>query len=124
MCIDWETFRPLCRLQELQIYNWGSSMAEFRVQLDGSFAAALPLLRVLYMSLGTHDEAFKTTAKVVMPHLAELTIYDASIVHLDLQFMSALKRLSLLCCTVSPVSAACSTMVLGVSGGGGRSRCL
>ena len=61
------------------------------------------------------DEQYReleTTAKVVMPHLVELTLMHVDVVHLDLHFMSALKNLSLEKCIVSTASAACSTMVL------------
>ena len=112
--IDLETFRPLCCLQELLLFHWGD-MAGFGVQLDDSFATALPLLRKFHLSPtmhGQHNVALETTAKVVMPHLVELGITYMNMVHLDLQFMSALKSLSLHGCTVSIVSAACSTMVL------------
>ena len=117
--IDWENFRPLCCLQELIIWNLYDESAypggSGRVQLDDSFATALPLLRVFHVYpgvLGGRTVALETTAKVVMPHLVELTITHMNIVHLDLHFMTALKKLSLVDCIVSTVSAACSTMVL------------
>ena len=112
--IDWRTFGPLRCLQELQIYTPGLQSG-FEVQLDDSFATALPLLRVFVVSPGVYGRRFtalKTTAKVAMPHLVELTICHAQIVHLDLHFMSALKSLRLLDCTVLTVFAACSDMVL------------
>ena len=121
--INWENFRPLCCLQELKVYNrkdWSGS----KVQLDDSFATALPLLKVFHMEAGTFDPPelvrvidrpympLATTAIVVMPHLVELLIMQANMVHLDLHFMSALKSICLINCTVSTVSAACSTMML------------
>ena len=112
--IDWETFWPLCCLQELEVYNHsGESAAD--VQLDDSFATALPLLRVFHVIPGYFNQpnmALKTTANVVMPHLVQLAISNTNMVHLDLHFMSALNSLSLVNCDVSIVSAACSTMVL------------
>ena len=108
MRIDWENFRPLCCLQELQVYKSYSTG-------DDSFATALPLLRVFHLTLtmhGLHYVALETSAKVVMPHLVELKISHTKIVHLDLRFVSALKRLSLVECTFSTVSAACRTMRL------------
>ena len=61
---------------------------------------------------GRRCAPLKTTAEAVMPYLDEFKISNVKIVHLDLRFMSALKGLSLVDCTVSTVSAACSTMVL------------
>ena len=112
--INWECFRPLCCLQELEIYSFCGSHG--KVELNDSFATALPLLRVLHVTArsSNYDGSLNTTAKVVMPHLVELTLYYAKIVHLDLHFMSALKSLNLIGCTVSTVSAACSTMVLTI----------
>ena len=110
--IDWDNFRRLCYLQELRIYNQ-DEMAGFGVLLDDSFAIALPLLRVFYVSPGVYNRrntALKTTAKVVMPHLVELYLNTVNLGHLDLHFMSALKRLWLYNCTASTVSAACKTM--------------
>ena len=114
--VDWNVFRPLCCLQELKVYNWGSAGGNiFGTQLDDSFATVLPLLRVFSLipaMTGQLYVALETTAEVVMPHLVELSISHVEIVHLDLHFMSALKSLRLFDCTVSTVSAACSTMVL------------
>ena len=112
MNINWEDFRPLGRLQELQIYNQ-SGRSGFKVQLDDSFATALPLLRVFHVHPGVRV-ALETTAKVVMPHLVKLDISQVNMVHLDVHFMSALKSLNLHDCTISTVSAASSTMVLHV----------
>ena len=116
--IDWEIFRSLCCLQDLNIYN-EDNMTGFGIQLDDSFATALPLLRVFGVSPGVYNRqnvALETTAKVVMPHLVELRVSYVNMVHLDLHFMSTLKSLSLSDCIVSAprsaVSAACSTMVL------------
>ena len=109
--MDWSIFRPLCCLQELDIYNWDCTPG-FGVQLDDSFATALPLLRVFHVSPGFHNQSLATTAKVVMPHLVELTMSNVNIVHLNLHFMTALKSLRLSVCTVSIVSAACNTMEL------------
>ena len=112
--MHWKMFPPLCCLQELDLRARYQTPG-LRVQLDDSFAVALPLFRVFrvcdrrYTDLGV---ALETRAKVVMPHLVELTIYQFDTVHLDLRFMSALKSLTLLDCTVSTVSAACSTMVM------------
>ena len=113
--IDWENFRPLGCLQELQItslHKW----SYVEVQLDDSFATALPLLRVFRVFPGLdcrRGVALETTAKVDMPHLIELTIASrVQIVHLDLHFICALKRLILDNCIVSTVSAGCSIMVL------------
>ena len=64
------------------------------------------------MTPGFRIVALETTAKVVMPHLVELDIFQVDIGHLDLRFMSALKSLSLAGSTISAVSAACSTMIL------------
>ena len=109
--IDWETFRPLCCLQELQVYILGKE-ADSRFQLNDSFATALPLLRVFCVIPAIRKMALKTTAKVVLPHLVEFEIFNMNTVHLDMRFMSALKSLSLVDCNVSTVSAACSTMIL------------
>ena len=113
--IDWESFRPLPCLQELRIDTRGSKSGS-GAQLDDSFATVLPLLRVLHITPGMHSRhymALETTAKVVMPHLVELTLTHVNIVHLDLRFMSALKSLSLLDSINdtkgSTVSAACIT---------------
>ena len=116
--IDRDNFGPLCCLQELKIYSH-SGTSGFEVQLDDSFATALPLLRVFVVSPGVYGRRFaalETTAKVVMSHLVELDIRRVNIVHLDLHFMSALKSLNLVDCTVSTVSAACSTMRLEFCG--------
>ena len=114
--IDWENFRPLGCLQELHISSPDGKWSDLEVQLDDSFATALPLLKTFHMSPGLdcrRGVALKTTAKVVMPHLAELTIASrVQVVHLDLRFMSALKWLQLVDCAVSTVSAACRTMIL------------
>ena len=110
--IDWESFRPLCCLQELKIYSPHDKSASV-VQLDDKFATALPLLRVfLVKQYGHRPMALETTAKVVMPHLVELDISHVNIEHLDLYFMTALKSLRLVNCTVSTVIASCSTIVL------------
>ena len=112
--IDWEDFRPLRCLQDLTIYN-DDATSGITVQLDDSFATALPLLRVFDVSPGVPRwrlPLLETTAKVVMPHLVEFTTYEVNLVHLDLHFMSALKSLTLHDCTISTVSAACSTMIL------------
>ena len=118
-CINWENFQPLCCLQELQIDTWGYKLHD-KVQLDDSFATALPLLRVLILYPGLsrgrlnidNSMALETSSKAVMLHLIELNIFGLDVVHMDLDFMSALKSLRLFMCTVSTVSAACSTMVL------------
>ena len=109
--IDWENFRPLCCLQELKVYNQ-EDKSDIGVQLDDSFATALSLLKVFHLTPGLRFVASETTAKVVMPHLVELKIYHVKNVHLDLHFMSALKTLILAGCTLSTVSAACSTLIL------------
>ena len=71
--IDWENVRPLRYLQWLQVHNRGDKPGS-GVQLDDSFAIALPLLRVFHMSPGIRTEALATTARVVMPHLVVLTL--------------------------------------------------
>ena len=96
----------------VHICNQGSE-ASFGVQLDDSFATALPLLRSISVEMYGYG-ALETTAKVVMLYLVELTIAAVNVEYLDLRFMSALKSLSLLGCTVSTVSAACSTMRLDI----------
>ena len=114
MCINWEHYRSLSCLQVLQIHSMDFSSYK-TVQLDDSFATALPLLRVFRVDLGCgsrHGKALETTATVVMPHLLGLTFSQMNIVHLDLHFRSALKSLTLVECTVSAVSAACSTLAL------------
>ena len=112
MRTKWKVFRPLCCLQVLKIYNLDQTL-NIRVQLDDSFATALPLLRVFHVAFpGIRSKALATTAKVVMPHLVELKIYHVKIKHLDLHFMSALISLTLLGCIVSTVSAPCSNMRL------------
>ena len=114
MRIKWENFQLLCCLQELQVHNDGS-VADIEFQLDDSFVTALPLLRKFHISPAMHClywVALKTTAKVFMPHLVELSISYVKIVHLDLHFMNALNNLSLVGCTAVTVSAACSTMRL------------
>ena len=124
-CINWENFRPLCCLQELQIFSLGCDDKgcdlSGKVQLNDSFAAALPLLRVLYVYAGmrnSHDTVpLETTSKVVMPHLVELNISGVNLVYLDLHFISGLKSLSLAVSTVSTVSAACSALVLDMCDG-------
>ena len=112
--INWEDCRPLCCLQELQVYNVGCWAAP-GIRSDDSFATALPLLRVSLVTPVRVMQPFtvlKITAKVVTPHPVELSLACMKIVHLDLHFMSALKSLSLLDCYVNTVSAACSTMRL------------
>ena len=71
--IDWRIFGPLCCLQELQVFYY-SSKGGSGIQLDDSFATALPLLRVFDVSPGVRTEALETNAEVVMPHLVELKI--------------------------------------------------
>ena len=112
--MNWEDFRPLCCLQELEVYNQ-EDKSDIGVQLDDSFATALPLLRVFHVSCGVRGHrvvVLETAANVVMPHVVELDISHMNMVHLDLRFMSALRSLNLVYCTASTVSAACSTMVL------------
>ena len=111
--IDWETFRSLRCLQELEVCSDSGEPGD-DVQLDDSFATALPLLRVLHVSPGVFHRhaALETTAKVVMPHLVELSKSHVNVVHLDLHFMSALNSLDLFGSTISTVSADCSTMLL------------
>ena len=112
--MDWKTFPPLSCLQELDLHSKDVTSG-LEVQLDDSFATAMPLLRMFHMTAQRCDQrnvALETTAKVVMPHLVKLTISWFEMVHLDLRFMSALKSLDLYDCTVSTVSAACTTMDL------------
>ena len=90
--IDWDNFRQLRCLQELQISNFRGSTSGFSVQLDDSFATALPRLRVFHVSPGRYNvpyAALETTARLVMPHLVEFNISHMNTVHLDLHFMSA-----------------------------------
>ena len=111
--IDWKTFRPLCSLQVLKI-NPTPGKSFIVIQLDDSFATALPLLRVFHVEASWKwlGAMLITTAKVAMPHLVEVTLSWVTTVDLDLRFMSALESLSLHHCNVCVVSAACCTMVL------------
>ena len=112
MRMKWKIFPPLCCLQELDLHVRDRPSGGV-VQLSDTFATALPLLTVFHVQTWKwHGTVLETTAKAVMPHLVELDIALMKIMHLDLRFMSAPRSLDLYDCTVSTVSAACSTMVL------------
>ena len=110
MNINWEVFRPLCNLQELRIFGLDCILWD-KVELDNSFATALPLLRVLHVDARPCDNAaLWTSTKVAMPHLVELSVFCLKKVHLDLHSLSGLKKISLVHCATCDVSRASSTM--------------
>ena len=111
--IDWEPFQRLGWLRELKLFCL--VLPEGRVQLGDSFANALPNLTTLWIRAVFADGTcapLAATAKMAMPRMDSLTLCHVDLGHLGLDFMPALRTLSLCNSTVSSISTACSTLQL------------